>query len=429
MATTIPMATAVGGSHELLAAIANYVPSATALRALLEALPPDFFSDTRVGSLRNPWPGVLCLLQHPQLDPSTLWPTLQFKAVAAVLDPQGKRNVWLCPELRPLWAAGVDVTMESMDARQVDGLCKAQPRLLDADIMCSLTPMTVNIASGVWTSCTLSLSLSKSQDDILRMASILASTPSLRRVTLDLSQIAYARVMECEEHGEVYRSYGAPLPADLEPHVWAALAASQAVDVTFLGGNLLATPNGIASAIQWLASCRIRCLCLADVNVEVNGVGALMTAMRNCTTLSHLELSYDHTLLPALLSMSLPRHVRRLRLFVSEPHSPDSICHRITTLSVPCGVAQFLASAIAASALTFLSIDVDGCGDESTAAILSMVLTQLPDLAHLELVRFRRGPQVKLVLEAGAARLAALASVRFHELAEDIFDTYGASDY
>ena len=434
------MATTVGGSHELMAAIAGYVPSAMALRALLEALPPDFFGDTRVGILRNtwasvlrnPWPGVLCLLQHPQLDPNTLWPTLQFKAVEAVLDPKGKRNVWMRPELRPLWAAGVDVAIESMDERQVDGFCKAQPCLPDADIMCSLAPATVNIASGVWTSCTLSLSPSKSQDDILRMTSILASTPSLRRVTLHLSQITCTRVMECEEyeHESAYWSYGAPLPAALEPHVWAALAASHVVDVTFLGGNLLATPNGIASAVQWLASCRIRRLCLVDVNVAAHGVGALVTAMRNCTTLSHLELSYDCTLLPALLSTPLPRHVRRLRLFVSdEPHSPNTICHKITALPVSCGVAHFLASAIANSALMHLSMDVHGCGDESIAAILSMVLTQLPDLAHLELLHFRRGPQLNLVLEAGAARLAALASVRFHELAEDIFDMYGTSDY
>ncbi|KDO18737.1 hypothetical protein SPRG_15906 [Saprolegnia parasitica CBS 223.65] len=117
--------------------------------------------------------------------------------------------------------------------------------------------------------------------------------------------------------------------------------------------------------------------------------------MRNCSTLSTIELSYDLSLLPAFLPMPLPRHLHRLRLFVSdEPYHPKSGWFKITALPVR-SVAHFVATAIDGSALTHLSLD------------------KLRRLTHLELLNVQ----------------SALGSLRLQEQPVDTCDMFGESDY
>ncbi|EQC25372.1 hypothetical protein SDRG_16781 [Saprolegnia diclina VS20] len=413
------MAATVGGSHDLMAAIASYVPSATALRTLLEVLPPALLGGT--------WVSVLRLLQHPKLDPNALWPTVQFKAIEAVFNPRGKIDVWALPELQPLWAMGVDVAFQYMYDDDIARLRDAQPLLVDVDAFGFQECATVNVAKGVWTGCMLRLSSSSTQDGVAAMARAVATMPSLRHVTLNLSQVSCVLESDPPE----FEYFAAPFPAALEPYVWTALSPSHLVDVTILGGDLLATTKGVSSAIQWLASRPLRRLCLSDVRVAAHDVDALVTAMRNCTTLSTIELSYDLTLVSAFLSAPLPRHVRRLRLFVSdEPYHPKSGWFKITALPVPSGrLAHFVATAIDGSALTHLSLDVHRLGNDSVAAIVSTALQKMPRLTHLELLNVPSGPHLGAVLATNATRIQALESLRLQEQPVDSFDMFGASDY
>ncbi|KDO18733.1 hypothetical protein SPRG_15902 [Saprolegnia parasitica CBS 223.65] len=388
-----------------MAAIAGYVPSAKALRRLLEALPPNLLGDA--------WASILRLLQHPKLDPNAIWPIAQFTAIKAVVAPRGKVNVWTLPELEPLWAMGVDVVFKFPCDHCVDCRRLVPRHLADMQAFGFQCSATINVARGVWTSCVIRLLPSSTVDDVKRYTSAVAAMPSLRHVIIDLSQIAYTLEFippQYEHRADVF-------PAALEPHVWSTLSPSHIRDVTILGSNLLATTKGVRSAIQWLSSRPLRRLCLAEAKVDAHTVTAFVTAMRDCTTLSTIELSYDLVLLPAFLSVPLPRHLRRLRLFVSdEPYHAETGWHKITSLPV-----ALVTTAIAGSALTHLSIDLDSLDDQSAAAIVSTAFKHMPCLDHLELLNVRCAPHLDAVLDAGAARIAALESMRLQEPIEDYY--------
>ncbi|KDO21959.1 hypothetical protein SPRG_12823 [Saprolegnia parasitica CBS 223.65] len=85
--------------------------------------------------------------------------------------------------------------------------------------------------------------------------------------------------------------------------------------------------------------------------------------MRNCTTLSTIELSYD------------------LRL-VSARYHPDSVSYNIMRFR----------------------LDVQELDDQNVAANVSTALEQVPSLEHLELFNVRRGPALTAVLEAAPLR-------------------------
>ncbi|EQC25373.1 hypothetical protein SDRG_16782 [Saprolegnia diclina VS20] len=413
-----------------MAAIAGYVPSATALRNFLEALPPAFLGET--------WAGVLRLLQHRRLDPNRIWPAVHYGALEGAFVSNYKTNVLMNRKLRPLWDVGLDVEMGYLNNQRFDRLRQLVPNLIDVDDVFGYgqDSARANVAKGVWTGCTIRLSLVRTQDDFARIATTMAAMPSLRELTLNLSQLAEAHPYYIPPE---YIYHTAPFPASLEQYLWAALAASRILDLTLLGGHLVATTDGIASAIQWLTSRpiqrRVHRLCFDDVKVEANDVATLVTAMRECTTLSTVDLSYDRTLLPTFLSAPLPRHVRRLGLFVSEGrYYLDSVSLNITSLPV-----GLVVTAIAGSALTHLRLDVQDLDNQNIAAIVSTALERIPSLQHLELSNVRRGPKLTAVLEAGADRLAGLESVQLHELEVariespepdvDAAGIFGTSDY
>ncbi|EQC25371.1 hypothetical protein SDRG_16780 [Saprolegnia diclina VS20] len=406
------MAATLGGSRELMATIADYVPSREALRTLLEVLPPNL--------LGNAWTKVLQLLQHPTLDPNALWPIARYNPFEVVFDVRGGFNVRMLPQHEPLWAMGVDVEADYPRGCGVSCWRRVPPQL--PAVQGSTRPART-VEKGVRTSSTVELSPSSTVDDVVRYASEVAATSSLCHVTINLSQIEH----ELESWPAQYEYYTKVFPAALEPYVWSALSPSHIVEVAIVGSNLLATADGVQSAIEWLTSRPARRLCLAEAKVDAHDVTALVTAMRDCTTLSTIELSYDLVLLPAFLSAPLPRHLRRLRLFASEdPYHAETGWHKITSLPV-----ALVTTAIAGSALTHLSIDLDSLGDDQSAAtIVSTALERMPSLDHLELLNVRRAPLLNAALEAGAARIATLESMRMHEyqvLTADMFG--GGSDY
>ncbi|KDO18738.1 hypothetical protein SPRG_22361 [Saprolegnia parasitica CBS 223.65] len=336
------------------------------------------------------------------------------------------------PELQPLWDVGVDVDFHCYMIDQIlEPLRQAFPQVADIRSILGLQRLaTVNLGRGVWTSCVLSLLPTASHDDVARRASALVAMPSLRRITIDLAQLTE---YEWFDDAPSFEYDDAPFPAAVGRQLWSALAASHVLDVTLLGGNLLATPDGVRSAIQFLAHRPLRRLCLDDVQHKADHVAALVTAVRDCTTLSAIELSYDLMFLPAFLSAPLPRHLRRLRLFVSSmPVRSESDWCDISAISI-----ELVASGIADSALTHLSLAVDRLDDRGVATLLLTALEKMPCLTHLELFHVRHGPLLNAVLATHATRIAALASMQLHGLEalesqeSDVepMDMFGAADY
>ncbi|EQC25378.1 hypothetical protein SDRG_16786, partial [Saprolegnia diclina VS20] len=273
------MAATLGGSRELMATIAHYVPSAIALRTLLEVLPPAFLGDA--------WASVLRLLRHPKLDPSALWPIAQYRAIAAIIDPRGTVNVWTLPELQPLWAMGVDVAFKSPRDDYIDWRRHVPPHFSNMQVFGVQTSAMINVARGVWTSCMIHLSPSSTLKIVEHYASELAATPSLRHVLISFAQID--TLLDSDPNECVFFN-DAPFRPNLPPHVWAALSPLHIMDITIVGRGLMWVNRDLRLAVQWLMSRPMRRLtrhAITPLPVD------LVTAATAGSALTHAAIDFD----------------------------------------------------------------------------------------------------------------------------------------
>ncbi|EQC42312.1 hypothetical protein SDRG_00051 [Saprolegnia diclina VS20] len=360
----------VASTPELVRAIAGFVASGVTLRRLLEAINP--------ADLDGSWQSFLALVDDWFVRPNDLWPVVQY-------------NV-MCNEVTIF-----DIDTYFQRNESIDALRREHPHVQDGAAVGWMAPATINIARGIWTSCTLHLQTNATALDISSLAEALMSAPALRAVSVITSQLKYTLQM----NPPLYVFHDDAFPTSLAPAVWQMLLQSHVVDLRLIGGSLLATSDGVKCLTQWLSTRPATRLHLSDVNVSATDATVLATALRNCNTLRELELDYDKDLVPAFLSQPLPRHLRRLRLFKSEPTSPHS---RDVTLADLDGRGSLVVDALAFARLTHFSMDASRLNLAEATAIVVAAL-QLPRLLHLDISGGPRGLSACLVSVQRSPRL------------------------
>ncbi|EQC25124.1 hypothetical protein SDRG_16994, partial [Saprolegnia diclina VS20] len=126
-------------------------------------------------------------------------------------------------------------------SESLDALRRKHPYVQDGTAVGWMAPATINIARGVWTSCTLYLQAKATALDVSRLTAALATAPALQAVSVITSQLKYTIEMDPPEH--VFHDDG--FPTSLAPAVWRALLQSHVVDLRLVGGSFLATSDGV----------------------------------------------------------------------------------------------------------------------------------------------------------------------------------------
>ncbi|EQC42314.1 hypothetical protein SDRG_00053 [Saprolegnia diclina VS20] len=367
--TSAQSAVVIASKPELLRTIVSFIACGTTLHALLDACDRKDLDAT--------WRSFLRLVAEWSLPPTDLWPVLQYDAMRHELG----HRVWTDSDTQSLWGSDIDTYFRCN--KTIDAMRRVHKNVVDGISVGWMAPATINIARGVWTSCTLYLQAKATALDIARLAAALASASALRAVSVIAPQVRYTIETNPPMHvfGDVL------FPPSLEPAVWRALLQSHVVDLRLVGGSFLATSDGVKRLIQWLSTRPVMRLHLSDVHVSAIDAAALATALRNCTTLRELELGYDKDLVPAFLSQPLPRHLRRLRLFKSEPTSPHS---RDITMADLDGRGSLVVDAVAFAHLTHFSMDASNL-DATDIVLISTAALKLPRLSHLNISKTPRG--------------------------------------
>ncbi|KDO19250.1 hypothetical protein SPRG_15124 [Saprolegnia parasitica CBS 223.65] len=205
----------VVSTPELLRAIAGFVSSGVTLRRLLEAINP--------ADLDAPWHDFLALVDDWFVLPNDLWPVVQYDVVRNEVSIFG--DVWTSVDAQGLWTMDVDTYFQRNES--IDALRRERPHVQDGAAVGWMAPATINVAKGVWTSCTLYLQAKATALGIARLAAALASAPRLRAVSVITSQLKCTIEMDPPE----YIFHDDAFPSSLEPAVWQALLQSHLVDL------------------------------------------------------------------------------------------------------------------------------------------------------------------------------------------------------